>query len=590
MAVLRDIVARIGLDVDDRGFKKADKSIQGTAASLANLGRAIATSGFVLGLLKVTTLASDAAETLNVLNASFAENSQAVLDWAQATAGPIGRSEFQLREMAATLGAVLNPLMERNAKVAADMSTSMAQLAVDLGSFFNATDEVALNALRAGLTGEAEQLKKFGIVMNEATLGAFALSTGVNKSIKSMSIAEKTQLRYNFIMDQTALAQGDAEKTSAGFANVTKALGSSLRDLAIRVGLVLLPGVEKIVGVVTRATRGFTEWLKGTELIKAGLIVLGAVAAKVAIGLIIAFAPVLLPLLKFAAIIAIAALLLDDFLVFMKGGDSVIGRFIDSIFGPGSATEAVRNLKEAWEGMKLFWEKEVIPGLKSLRFAFREAIKAIKGWFADLFDSLGTWVIENQKKLMAFSKAITGTFDKVTGFLGIDFRLGDVEKDLKNIVDAKGKKEDAAAAKRRAEEDRIANKRFTKSEIRAKRLAATQQEGVDKAAAASAKREAAAKKIQDRRDLIASKRRRVLDQTENKKDVAFAKSQGFSVPGVSVPRRNRGGGGGTVINNNTTVNANNTTARTAGMVADKTARKVGSVTRKTQAALQQRAE
>ena len=453
MPVLRDIVARIGLDVDDRAFKKADKSIQGVASGLANLGRAIATSGFVLGLLKVTTIASDAAETLNVLNASFAENSQAVLDWAQATAGPIGRSEFQLREMAATLGAVLNPLMERNAKVAADMSTGMAQLAVDLGSFFNATDETALNALRSGLTGEAEALKKFGIVMNDATLGAFALSTGINKSIKSMTIAEKTQLRYNFIMDQTALAQGDAAKTSAGFANVTKALGSSLRDLATRVGLVLLPGVEKIVGVVNRAVRGFTEWVQGTELIKAGLIVLGAVATKVAIGLVIAFAPVLLPILKFAAIIAIAALLLDDFLVFMKGGDSVIGRFIDSIFGPGSATDAVNGLKEAWEGMKLFWEKEVIPGLKSLRFAFNESIKAIKGWFADLFDSIGTWVIENQKKLMAFSKAITGTVDKLTGFLGIDFKLGDVAEDAKSAVKSKGRKEDAADARRRAEKD-----------------------------------------------------------------------------------------------------------------------------------------
>lgn len=369
MPILRDIAARLGLQLDKKSFVTAERTIGGLTAQLGQLGAIVIGSGAAVAIGKVISLGSDANETLNVLNTSFGENSQRVQQWASDFAGAAGRSEYELREMSGTLGSILNPLMEKNAEVAADMSTRLTELAVDLGSFFNKTDTEALDALRSGITGESEPLKRFGIVMSEATLAAFALEQGIGKSVKSMSIAEKTALRYNFILQQTELAHGDAAKTSEGWANASKALIGVLKDLGTRLGLTILPFAEKVVTSTRNLIRSFLEWQKGTNFLKAALIVLGAIAAKVAIGLLIAWAPVLLPILKFVAIVTVAALILDDFLTFMEGGDSVIGRFIDSIFGPGSATAAVKALHEAWDGMKLFWAQEVIPGIDNLKGA-----------------------------------------------------------------------------------------------------------------------------------------------------------------------------------------------------------------------------
>ncbi len=442
MAVLSDIVAKLSLDLDKASFTKANRTLKGLADTAAEIAvetaPAIAVlAGVGFALLKVTEAASDANETLNVLNASFEDQSQVVQDWAATFAGEAGRSEFELREMAATMGAVLNPMMDRNAEAAAGMSTGLAQLAVDLGSFFNSTDTDALDALRAGILGEAEPLKRFGIVMLESTLAAFALSQGITKSVKSMTIAEKTALRYEFILDQTRLAQGDAAATSEGWANATKGLMAALKDLGTNIGFAVLPFAERLVIMSRNATRAFSNWIKSTDLIKAGLIVLGAIAAKVALGVLIAWGPVLIPILKFAAFVAVAALVLEDFLVFMDGGDSVIGHFIDKIFGPGSATEAVENLNKAWEGMKLFWDNEVIPSLRVLKaFGVEVAEELGKAW-DEWFENFGIWVLENEAHLLSFTekaKDLLKFLARITGFqsfidlVGLSGPQGGVER------------------------------------------------------------------------------------------------------------------------------------------------------------------
>ncbi len=431
MPVLRDIVARLGIDLDKRGFDAADRRVKKVTdklkktpaaanTALASVAKFFGAAAVGAAGLKILELASDANETLNLLDAAFGENSKAVQEWSTEFAAAAGRSEFGMREMSGQLGAVLNPLMEKNQEIAAEMSTRFAGLAVDLGSFFNTADSQALNALRSGLTGEAEALKKFGVVMNEATLSAFALETGVTKNVKSMSIAEKTALRYNFILDQTALAQGDAARTSEGWANATKGLLTSLKDLGTRLGLVILPFAEKVVTVSRDAVRGFMEWQKGTNLLKAGMIVLGVVGAKVALGLLIAWGPMILATLKFVAIVVIAALVLDDFLTFMEGGDSVIGRFIDSIFGPGSAANAVRELHAAWDDLKFFWENDVQPAMEGLGVSTFELVQDMRKEFGPFFKDLKGWIGEAFEDFKEWIDALPRLFAKLQRF-GFDF-------------------------------------------------------------------------------------------------------------------------------------------------------------------------
>lgn len=471
MTVVRELLISFGAKLDKGSVKKVENQTKGLAGTIQK----VLSGAFLLalgkGVFSLNELASDVEENLNVINQSFGDSAQSVRDWAQTFGDAAGRNRFELEATAATLGAVLNPLMEENTEIAADMSTNLAALTVDLGSFFNAVDKDVLVALRSGITGEAEPLKRFGIIMNEATLKAFALSSGIKGNAKNMSIAEKTALRYNFILEQTKNAQGDAERTALGWANAKKAALGKIKEVATAVGMKLLPIMSRLAVGARTVVTGFMNFVQGTRLLEAALIVLGAIAAKVAIGMLIAFAPVIIPMLKLAAVVALLALFVDDFLVFLDGGDSIIGRFIDSMFGPGSATEAVEKLKEAWQLLKIVWIQDILPALDFLRkkigaffswvkpfiqdlllilgegvkrlmglwdrfFSFmidkggpafeifkekaRSAVSAVHEWFKDLFDDIGDWVVSNQKHLEAFAEAVRAVSRAISHLFGID--------------------------------------------------------------------------------------------------------------------------------------------------------------------------
>lgn len=254
--IVRELLTRIGFQVDPKGEKKAEGAFTRLKNAAGSLGLALSAGAVALGFKRVIDAASDVEETMNVVSTAFENQTDAVLDWARTSGEAVGRSEFAMREYAATLGAVVGPTLG-SAEATAELSTEMAQLAVDLGSFFNATDEEALDAIRAGLIGSNEPLLRFGVNMRDATLNAFALSEGMRKQVKDMTEAEKIQLRFRFIMAQTTKAQGDAEKTAEGFANQSKRLGGNLRDLAVGLGREVLPaaaaflqGINKLASAV----------------------------------------------------------------------------------------------------------------------------------------------------------------------------------------------------------------------------------------------------------------------------------------------------------------------------------------------------
>lgn len=132
----------------------------------------------------------------------------------------------------AAMGRSLGIFPER----AAEMSLSLTGLAGDLASFWNVSHDVAQTALESVFTGETESLKKFAVVMTQANLQQFAYSQGINKNISAMTQAEKAQLRYAYVMQSTADAQGDFSRTSAGWAGQVRILTGQFQNLAGIVG------------------------------------------------------------------------------------------------------------------------------------------------------------------------------------------------------------------------------------------------------------------------------------------------------------------------------------------------------------------
>lgn len=299
----------------NKGLKDAEKKLEGVSAVAKRVGVA-AGAGFIAGsaaLGKFVMMASDADEVSSQLAATFGDAKPEVESFAKALSSDVGRSRFEIEKLIGTTGAIVKPMLG-SADAAAQLSQSAAQLAIDLGSFFNATDVDALNALKSALVGEAEPMKRFGVVMTEANLAAFALSRGITKSVQSMSQAEKTTLRFNFILAQTKDAQGDAVRTSAGFANQLKRAGGSVKELAVSMGRALLPAATSLLGTVNSLLDGFRglsdgskSWVAG--IAAAGVAVSGIAAALSAVALALPSVIAGFKIMRTAAITALLPLL-----------------------------------------------------------------------------------------------------------------------------------------------------------------------------------------------------------------------------------------------------------------------------------------
>ena len=126
-----------------------------------------------------------------------------------------------------------------------EMSTDLAGLAADMASFYNLDFDTAFQKIRSGISGETEPLKQLGINMSVANLEAFALTKGITKAFDAMSQGEQTMLRYQYLMQATADAQGDFARTSDGFANASRMLETNLEQLKTNIGAVLLPVITR---------------------------------------------------------------------------------------------------------------------------------------------------------------------------------------------------------------------------------------------------------------------------------------------------------------------------------------------------------
>lgn len=274
-------------------MSKATVKLDGLRDSMGKVSLA-AGVGFAAGtvaLSKFVNIASDAEETTSQLGVVFGAAASNVKDFTGTLSTSVGRSQLELDKMVASVGALVGPTLKSAAATEA-LSTQTAALAVDLGSFFNATDEDALMALKAGLIGSNEPLQRFGVNMNEATLKAFALRTGVKTAFKELSAGQKQALRFNFIMEATAKAQGDAARTLEGFANQTKRVSGLFHDIGGEIGAVLLPAATMLVsgvGDLAESFQGLTDSAKRNLAIGGALAVgltgLVASLAGLAVGL-----------------------------------------------------------------------------------------------------------------------------------------------------------------------------------------------------------------------------------------------------------------------------------------------------------------
>ncbi len=244
-----------GLSVTMETFRGSTKKAVGGLGSLAKqlLSMAGIAGGFyalIRGINASITAASDLSEAENVIAQGFGSMSDKIEEFSKTSIEAFGMSELAAKNTAGIF-AVMGKSLGLSQDNATDMAVALTALTGDLASFYNVSQDVANTALKSVFTGETESLKRFGIVMTEANLKAFALSKGIDKSISSMTQAEKTQLRYAFVMDAASSAMGDFARTSSGsWANQVRILSQSFQQLAGIVGGGLMAAFLPVIKVI----------------------------------------------------------------------------------------------------------------------------------------------------------------------------------------------------------------------------------------------------------------------------------------------------------------------------------------------------
>lgn len=219
------------------------------SANMQRIGGAMSlafTLPIVAAMKTGVDLASSYEESLNKVNVVFEDSAGVVSEWSKTTAKDIGLSSAKALEAAGTYGNLFTA-QGMGSDAAAEMSVALVNLSADMASFNNAAPEDVLLALRSGLSGEIEPLKKFGVAMNEALMKTKAMEMGLGSNIQKLSESEKIQVRYAIIMEQTAKAQGDFARTSGGLANQQRILKAQWEESLRILGTNLLPIVLKLV-------------------------------------------------------------------------------------------------------------------------------------------------------------------------------------------------------------------------------------------------------------------------------------------------------------------------------------------------------
>lgn len=270
-------VGAIGLDlvVNRNGFDRQMMGIQGLAKKAgAALASAFAVKKLAEFGKRCLDLGSDLQEVQNVVDVTFTTMADKVDGFAKNAVASAGLSETMAKQYVGTFGAMAKSFGFAE-KDAYQMSTALTQLAGDVASFYNISQDEAYTKLKSVFTGEMETLKDLGVVMTQAALDQYALSQGVGKITQQMTEQEKVALRYRFVMDQLSGASGDFIRTSDGWANQVRILKLQFDSLKATIGQGLInlftpaiKGVNALLGrlsTLAGAFKSFTELISGKK-------------------------------------------------------------------------------------------------------------------------------------------------------------------------------------------------------------------------------------------------------------------------------------------------------------------------------------
>ena len=260
---------------NERLSKSANKASKSSQTLAQRLAQKISTTRTLVSVFQnaADTMAdwynesNEYVETLNLFNVTMGEGAEKAREFAESVSNLMG---IDPKEWMQYQGVFKN--LTAGFGVASDkaniMSQNLTQLSYDMASFFNTDVETAFDKLSSAMSGQVKGLREFGIDTTVASLQEYALAQGIDASVRSMSQAEKSMLRYNYIMEKSIIMQGDMARTIITPANSLRILNAQLTQMKRALGNVVsvvvtqfIPYVQALVEIVRDAANAIANML-----------------------------------------------------------------------------------------------------------------------------------------------------------------------------------------------------------------------------------------------------------------------------------------------------------------------------------------
>ena len=245
------------------GVQAADKQLKAFGTSAKTVAGAVGGFSLAIGTVKsvigpAITAASNMEESLSKVNVIFGRGAKDVERFARTAAKELGQSEQAVLNAAGAFG-TFGKAAGLSGVDLATFSNDFTTLATDLASFNNTSPEEAVMAIGAALRGEAEPLRRFGVLLNDATLKQEAMTLGIYDGKGALTAQQKILAAQAAIYKQTGDAQGDFMRTSDGLANSTRTLSATFQNLQAKFGAAFLEQAKVATQNVTFLAQAFEK-------------------------------------------------------------------------------------------------------------------------------------------------------------------------------------------------------------------------------------------------------------------------------------------------------------------------------------------
>ena len=249
---------------------KLVESNERTTSSLSKmLKRVLSVGGAYYSLRTVFSKAMDAftesnkfVEALNLAEITLGKNAEAAKAYAEQVERLAGINQVEWLTNLGTMNQMFSGFGVA-ADDAAHMSQQLTQLAYDIQSAYNAADlSEVMRRIQSGITGEVEGMRRYGVELSNASMQEYLFAQGLNVKVSSLSMAQKSIVRYNMIMQKTSAIQGDLASTIATPANALRILSNQAAiasryfgQLVSVIATAVIPIMQAVVKVIAFAAQ-----------------------------------------------------------------------------------------------------------------------------------------------------------------------------------------------------------------------------------------------------------------------------------------------------------------------------------------------